>query len=182
MAGNLVEVPAAIIEGALEMELHDGEVIADTVDERPCIFLAGLHRAERAIAGRLRTLASGSLPWPAIDADKSHTVGREQSRRHPRREPARGGAAGTAIEGPRHHRRSRCQQDTLVNSILKILMVKGVNSAWCSTDASRSYFPWPTPGLSHLAFKPPLDQVLVADCFALALLVGERRFRRARPV
>ena len=46
-------------------------MIADTVDERPCIFLAGLHRAERAIAGRMRTLASGALPWPAIDADKA---------------------------------------------------------------------------------------------------------------
>src|SRR5207342_2414723 len=56
------------------------------------------------------------------------------------------------------------------------------NSPCCSTDTSRPCFPWPTPGLSHLAFKPPLDQVLVADCFALALLVGERRFRRAWPV
>src|SRR5512147_1024493 len=32
MAGKLLEVPAAIIEGALELELHDGEVVADTVD------------------------------------------------------------------------------------------------------------------------------------------------------
>ena len=71
MAAKLLEVPATIIEGALEMELQDGEVVTDTVDERPCIFLAGLHRAERAIAGRLRTLASGSLPWPAIDAEKA---------------------------------------------------------------------------------------------------------------
>src|SRR5512132_1522507 len=71
MAATLLEVPAAIIEGALEMELQDGEVVTDTVDERPCIFLAGLHRAERAIAGRLRTLASGSLPWPVIDAEKA---------------------------------------------------------------------------------------------------------------
>ena len=71
MAATLLEVPAAIIEGALEMELQDAEVVADTVDDRPCIFLAGLHRAERAIAGRVRTLASGSLPWPAIDAEKA---------------------------------------------------------------------------------------------------------------
>jgi hypothetical protein len=68
---RLIEVPAAIIEGALEMELQDAEVVTDTVDERPCIFLAGLHRAEQAIAGRLRRLGSGSLPWPAIDAEKA---------------------------------------------------------------------------------------------------------------
>jgi exodeoxyribonuclease V alpha subunit len=41
MAATLLEVPAAIIEGALEMELQDAEVVTDTVDERPCIFLAG---------------------------------------------------------------------------------------------------------------------------------------------
>ena len=69
MAARLLEVP--VIETALEMELQDGEVVGDTVDERPCIFLVGLHRAERAIAGRLRTLASGSLPRPAIDAEKA---------------------------------------------------------------------------------------------------------------
>jgi exodeoxyribonuclease V alpha subunit len=39
MAATLLEVPAAIIEGALEMELQDAEVVTDTVDERPCIFL-----------------------------------------------------------------------------------------------------------------------------------------------
>jgi exodeoxyribonuclease V alpha subunit len=96
MAAKPLEVPAAIIEDALELELQDGEVVADTVDERPCIFLAGLHRAERAIAGRLRTLASGSLPWPAIDAEKAIPWVETKSGRHPRRKPARGGAAGTA--------------------------------------------------------------------------------------
>jgi hypothetical protein len=33
----------------------------------PCIFLAGLHRAERIIAERLMRLANGTLPWPWID-------------------------------------------------------------------------------------------------------------------
>jgi exodeoxyribonuclease V alpha subunit len=42
-------------------------------DVRPaaCVFLAGLHRAERAIAERLLTLNKGNLPWPWIDPDKA---------------------------------------------------------------------------------------------------------------
>lgn len=35
---------------------------------QPCIFLAGLERAERGIAARLVRLAQGSPPWPAIAA------------------------------------------------------------------------------------------------------------------
>jgi exodeoxyribonuclease V alpha subunit len=37
----------------------------------PCVFLNGLHRAERTIAERLTRLANGALPWPWIDPDKA---------------------------------------------------------------------------------------------------------------
>ena len=46
-------------------------MIADQVDATPCVFLAGLHRAERTIADRLTRLANGTLPWPWIDPDKA---------------------------------------------------------------------------------------------------------------
>jgi exodeoxyribonuclease V alpha subunit len=46
-------------------------VIADRVDEAHCVFLAGLHRAERMIADRLTRLANGTLPWPWIDPAKA---------------------------------------------------------------------------------------------------------------
>src|SRR5262245_21231237 len=39
--------------------------------EMPCVFLAGLHRAERAIAERLIRLVNGTLPWPWINPDKA---------------------------------------------------------------------------------------------------------------
>src|SRR5258706_11452627 len=55
----------------LELELGDGTVVADRVGEEPCVFLAGLHRAERTIAERLTRLANGTLPWPWIDPDKA---------------------------------------------------------------------------------------------------------------
>jgi hypothetical protein len=55
----------------LDLGLADGTVVADTVGETACIFLAGLHRVERKVADRLRGLSSGSLPWPWIDPDKA---------------------------------------------------------------------------------------------------------------
>jgi exodeoxyribonuclease V alpha subunit len=45
-----------LIQTALELELTDGTVIADRVGEMPCVFLAGLYRAERTIAERLTRL------------------------------------------------------------------------------------------------------------------------------
>jgi len=71
LAEKLLEVPQQLIRTALELELQEGTVIADRVSETPCVFLAGLHRAERTIADRLTRLASGSLPWPWIDPDKA---------------------------------------------------------------------------------------------------------------
>jgi exodeoxyribonuclease V alpha subunit len=56
---------------AVELELHESTVVADRVGETPCIFLAGLYRAERTIAERLTRLANGALPWPWIDPDKA---------------------------------------------------------------------------------------------------------------
>src|SRR5262249_57727657 len=67
LAEKLLEVPQEPVRTALNLELSEGNVIADRVGEAPCIFLAGLYHAERAIAGRLMRLASGMLPWPWID-------------------------------------------------------------------------------------------------------------------
>jgi exodeoxyribonuclease V alpha subunit len=71
LAEKLLEVPQPLIRTALELELQEGAVIADRVGEMPCVFLAGLHRAERMIADRLTRLANGTLPWPRIDSDKA---------------------------------------------------------------------------------------------------------------
>src|SRR5881396_1070694 len=71
LAEKLLEVPQELIRTALELELQEGTVIADRVGETPCVFLAGLHRAERTIAERLTQLANGTLPWPWINANKA---------------------------------------------------------------------------------------------------------------
>src|SRR5947207_3777470 len=71
LAEKLLEVPQELIRTALDLELQEGTVIADRVGATPCVFLAGLHRAERGIAERLTRLASGTLPWPWIDPAKA---------------------------------------------------------------------------------------------------------------
>src|SRR5712675_967201 len=71
LAEKLLEVPQDLIRTALDLELQEGTVVADRVGETPCVFLAGLFRAERTIAVRLMRLANGKLPWPWIDADKA---------------------------------------------------------------------------------------------------------------
>ena len=71
LAEKLLEVPIDLVRAALDLETSEGTVIADSVGETRCVFLAGLHRAERIIAERLVQLANGKLPWALIDPDKA---------------------------------------------------------------------------------------------------------------
>jgi exodeoxyribonuclease V alpha subunit len=71
LAEKLLEVPTDLVRTALDLELAEDTVIADRVGETRCTFLAGLHRAERAIAERLTRLSNGTLPWTWIDPDKA---------------------------------------------------------------------------------------------------------------
>src|ERR1700723_564653 len=73
LAEKLLEVPIDLVRAALDLETSEGIVIADSVGETRCVFLAGLHRAERFIAERLIQLANGKLPWAWIDPDKALT-------------------------------------------------------------------------------------------------------------
>jgi exodeoxyribonuclease V alpha subunit len=53
LTAKLLEVSTELIEVALRLELEGSAVVADDLDGRRCVFLAGLHRAEREIAGKL---------------------------------------------------------------------------------------------------------------------------------
>src|SRR5829696_8915330 len=72
LAQKLLEVAAPLIEAAIADELQRGEeIISDRIGEETCVFLKGLHAAERAIAERLVARAEGDLPWSAIDLNKA---------------------------------------------------------------------------------------------------------------
>ena len=131
-AAHLLEVPDDLIRTALERELADGAVVADTVAGAPCIFLAGLYGAERAISRRLLELAAGSPPWPAIDPEKAL--------------PWVEGKTGLALAGGqadaiRVALSSKAAvitggpgvgKTTIVNAILRILSAKGVRFLLCA--------------------------------------------------
>ena len=71
LAARLLDVPDDVIRTALELELAEGTVVADTVVDTPCVFLGALYRAERVIAERLLDIAAGKLPWPRIDVERA---------------------------------------------------------------------------------------------------------------
>jgi exodeoxyribonuclease V alpha subunit len=71
LAVKLLDIPAPIIEEAIRQELTEETVIADTVAGQPCVFLAPLYHAERAIAAHVARLRTGALPWATFDADQA---------------------------------------------------------------------------------------------------------------
>ncbi|MEM8579601.1 MAG: ATP-dependent RecD-like DNA helicase [Pseudomonadota bacterium] len=71
LAIKLLEVPNTLIQTAIDLEMAEGTVTADTVAGTDCLFLNGLYHAERGIADRLRCLTGGQMPWPDIDVDKA---------------------------------------------------------------------------------------------------------------
>ena len=129
---QLLEVPAELVDTALTLELQDGTVIADDLDDRRCIFLAGLYRAEREIAAKLRALALGKPPWPSIDPAKAIPWVEKRTKL---------ALAASQIEAVRVALSSKALvitggpgvgKTTLVNSILKILLAKTVRIMVCA--------------------------------------------------
>ena len=132
LAVKLLDVPKDLVATALELELNEKTVIADSVAETPCVFLSGLHHAEQAIAEHLRRLADGPLPWSEIDAGKALPW-----------VEARTGLtlAGSQADAVRLALRSKTTvitggpgvgKTTIVNAILRILSAKGVTLLLCA--------------------------------------------------
>ncbi|CAO4178699.1 SF1B family DNA helicase RecD2 [Methylorubrum populi] len=68
LASSLLDVSPDLVRVAAALSLREGrEVVADTLRGEPCLFLKGLHGAERAIAQRLLDRAADRPPWPEID-------------------------------------------------------------------------------------------------------------------
>ena len=132
LAVKLLEVPQELVATALQLELADATVTADSVGETPCIFLSGLYHSEKGIAERLGRLISGALPWPQIDADKAL----------PWIEIKTGlTLAASQAEAIRLALRSKATvitggpgvgKTTIVNSILRILSAKTVKLLLCA--------------------------------------------------
>jgi exodeoxyribonuclease V alpha subunit len=132
LAARLLDVPGELIATVLALELEVGEVVADVLEGRRCVFLAGLYRAEQTIAERLRVLASSGPTWGPIDVVKAIPwVERRTGLRlaTSQREAVQIALASKVLVitgGP------GVGKTTLVNSILKILNAKQVRVALCA--------------------------------------------------
>jgi len=132
MAEGLLEVPVELVRTALDLELAEGAVIADSVGETPCVFLAGLHRMEGVIAERLLRLQKGTLPWSPIDPLTAlpwveQRTGLELS--DSQRTAIRLALVSKVLVitgGP------GVGKTTIVNAILRILSAKGVELMLCA--------------------------------------------------
>ncbi len=128
-AEKLLEIPTEILRDALHQELQDEIVVADTIDDRRCIFLGHLWNAEKIIAERLTALALGKPSWPNIDTAKA--IPWIEQKLGVTLAPSQREAVAKAVSskvmvitgGP------GVGKTTLVNAILRILVAKGVKVA-----------------------------------------------------
>src|SRR4051812_42069759 len=132
LAAGLLEVPPELVQTALELELVERAVIADTVGEQSCIFLTGLYRAEQVIADRLLRLARGVLPWTEIDPEKALPWIEQKTGLALAESQAAAIRLALASKvlvitgGP------GVGKTTIVNAILRILVAKGVSLLLCA--------------------------------------------------
>ena len=132
LAEKLLEVPSDLIGTAIALELEEKVVVRDRIEDRDCVFLAGLYQAEKAIGERLSQIAHGKPAWPAIETAKAipwietkiaFALAESQKR-----------AVGLALAskalvitgGP------GTGKTTIVNAILKILKAKDVSMLLCA--------------------------------------------------
>jgi exodeoxyribonuclease V alpha subunit len=124
LAVTLLDVADGTVRSALDAELAGGDVVSDRIDDRPCVFLRGLHLAERGVAERLLALARGAPPWPAIDVDRATPW--VEARTGKTLAPSQRAAVETVLKsrvavvtgGP------SVGKTTLLNTILRILVAK----------------------------------------------------------
>jgi len=136
LAETLLAVPTDVVTAALQAELDDGTVVADTSGGRDCIFLAWLHTMERQIAETLRALAAG----------------RPHGRRSTRRRPSSGWSGNSASpwpsasatpcdsplpQGDGHHRWAGRREDHHRARHPAILGAKRVRVALCAPTGER---------------------------------------------
>jgi exodeoxyribonuclease V alpha subunit len=130
-AAKLLEIPGPIIEQAIEEELAQENLIAEPIQDKPALFLAALHRAERGIAEHIARL-SGEPCWGPIATDRAIPWVEEQTRltlsESQRDAVARAvnGKVTVITGGP------GVGKTTVVNSILRIIRAKGVKVLLCA--------------------------------------------------
>ena len=157
MAEKLLEIPGEILRDALQQELQDETVVTDTIGERRCIFLGHLWNAEKVIAERLKVLATGRPSWPEIDTEKAIPWVEQKlgvTLAESQREAVKVAVSSKVMVitgGP------GVGKTTLVNAILRILVVKGVSGRDLGPRVLEH--PFEEDGRPHPACRPRRDRL-----------------------
>lgn len=131
-AKTILEISQDILERALDHEVEAGDLIQDTIENEPCIFLKGLYHSEQSIARFLKNTIHGPLPWGEIAADKAIpwvenklSLDLSQSQKEAIH-TALTSKVLTITGGP------GVGKTTLVKSLITILTAKGIRIALCA--------------------------------------------------
>jgi exodeoxyribonuclease V alpha subunit len=70
-SAQLLGVPDLVVAQAIERALQRGDLLLESIDDQPLLFLPALQRAETGIARHIQRLRHGPPPYPPIDLDKA---------------------------------------------------------------------------------------------------------------
>jgi exodeoxyribonuclease V alpha subunit len=132
LAVKLLDIEQPVIEAAIDQELTEQIVIADTVNNIPSVFLTSLYNAERSIVSQIKRLRSGTPPWSSVDTDKAIPWVEQKlaiTLADSQKQAVRLALSSKALVitgGP------GVGKTTLVNSILTILRAKQVKALLCA--------------------------------------------------
>ncbi len=71
LSQELLDLPQDVVQSALDAELLNKTVSANTIADTECIFLTGLYLAEQSIADHIRRIQTRTMPWAPIDTDNA---------------------------------------------------------------------------------------------------------------
>lgn len=132
LAVKLLEVPEDLVREAITAELAARTIVEDTIEDRDCVFLSVLHRAENLVSEALLRRRQGPPPWEEINVSSAiEWVGRKTDLE----------LAPSQVEAVRAAVTSRATvitggpgvgKTTIVNAVLRILDAKKVTIALCA--------------------------------------------------
>jgi exodeoxyribonuclease V alpha subunit len=130
--GELLNIGPRIVEAAVECEIEEGNLIAESISDRPSLFLTPLHRAESGVALQLGRLLPGQPTWGLVETDRAIAWVYAKTRltlSASQREAITKAANGklTVVTGG-----PGVGKTTVVNSILQIVRAKGARVVLCA--------------------------------------------------
>ncbi len=70
-AVELLEIPESIIKQAIYQEKEQEQLIAESIDDKACLYIDKLYYAEVGVANQIKRLKQGIPVWERIDAEKA---------------------------------------------------------------------------------------------------------------